>query len=109
MRNGRLQDLGFEKGAYGEEFLNIVGGEFRHHGAAIGDDTDEAFGVELPQSFPYWNAADVELSGDDVLTELGAFGDLTTNDHLAQPLGYSGGQRPSRNCRFYGVHKARRG
>ena len=97
VRDGKFEKFRFEQCAQFEEFLDIAGREGGDDSAAIGNDADEALGVELAESFTDGNAAHTKLEGDGILTELRAFGDFSTDDPIAQAVGDLGSEGTARN------------
>jgi len=98
MRDGQLQDLWLEQGADRKQFSDVIGRKGWDDGAAVGDDCDQAFGIQLAEGFADWDAADLILRSDCVLAELSAFGNLASNNLIAQLVGNSRGQRLAGNA-----------
>ena len=94
-------NLRFQKGADREEFLNVGRRKSRDDRPPIGNDGDQALGVELPERLADRNPAHLVLHSNGILPKLGAFGDRASNDLFTQLIGDRRGQRLSRNCGFW--------
>ncbi len=92
MRYRQLQDFRLKKSADRKQFSNVTGREGRNDGAAVRDDSDQTFRIQLAECFADGNSTDLVLCGDGVLAELGAFRDFSPNDLLAQLVRHGGGQ-----------------
>ena len=84
--NRMTQHVAFEDGACLEHLHDLVGGESRDNGAAIGNNGDEPFGRQVTKSFTHGNAANLKLSGDSVLTKLFAFPQFAGENFFPEAL-----------------------
>ncbi len=79
----QLQNLRLQQSADGKQLSNVTGREGRDNGAAVGNDCDQSFGVQLAEGFTNGNAADLVLVRDCVLAELSSLRNLTSDDLIA--------------------------
>ena len=83
MRDRELQDLWLKQRADGKQFSDVAGRQGRDDGAPVGNDGDQAFGIQLTESFPDRDAADLVLRSDGILTKLRSLRNLAANDLIA--------------------------
>src|ERR1017187_864721 len=95
--NRKFQNLGLEQGANRKELFDIIGGQGGYNCAPVRNNGNQTFCVQLPQGFANRNSADLVLSRDCVLPELGALRELTPNNLVAQFIGNRRSERLSRD------------
>ena len=98
MRYRQLQDFWLEQAADGKQFSNVIRRQRRNDRAAVGNDGNQTFGIQLTQGFTDRNATDSVLRCDGVLAELSSFRNFASNDLIAQLVGYGGRQRLAGNA-----------
>jgi len=91
MRYRQLQDFRLEQRADRKQFSNVTGREGRNDGAAVRDDSDQTFRVQLAKRLADGNSTDLVLGGDGVLPKLGALRDFAPDNLLAQFVRHGGG------------------
>ena len=91
MRYRQLQDFWLEQRADRKQFSNVTGREGRNDGAAVRNDSDQTFRVQLAERFADGNSTDLVLGGDSVLPKLGPLRDFAPDDLLAQFVRHGGG------------------
>jgi hypothetical protein len=81
------QQTRFQQGTQLKQLLDLVEGGLRHDGAAMGQDLDEPFALELNERLAKGNPADAEFARKGVLAELVPARINAAENPLAQRIG----------------------